>query len=367
MWLPAALLALWLSVLPHLLAVLGSPPKVVPGGSGPSNGLSIAASRGDSTAEQVVAVLHLRRENLPHAIRGEIYPVARIVGDRYEDALVTGPNPLTDESPSPLARSALDSARAFTVYDRGAPIGTFAVTDIGPAVYSCRGVMVGFGRLEIPERYVRFGRFDPRVHSLSVSGQGVRYEYTLNYYLALGRPVPQDGFRADSTADRSAASRLRAAVWTEGVKALSEYGEGPWLPGARWENPRWSLEEGFQVFDLDRDGRMEGMGVLEAIVTDEGAPIDAGLGPSQYVATAIVWASDRSAEGRPSPLLVLRHAREVRHWNFGYHLAEVMDLDGDGRAEPFYQVEAWEYYGFQIYALRGERLEEVFNGAGYGC
>jgi hypothetical protein len=367
MWLPAALLALWLFVLPHLLTVLGSPPAVGPGPAATLPWQVIPATPSDSTPDQIVAVLHLRREDLPHAIRGEIYPVARIVGDRYEDALVTGPNPLTDESPSSLTATALDSARAFTVYDRGAPIGNFAVTDVGPAVYSCRGVMVGFGRLEIPERYVRFGRFDPRVHSLSVSGQGVRYEYTLNYYLALGRPVPQGGFRADSTADRSATSRLRAAVWTEGVKALSEYGEGPWLPGARWENPRWSLEEGFQVFDLERDGRMEGMGVLEAIVTDDGAPIDGGLGPSQYVATAIVWASDRSGEGRPSPLLVLRHAREVRHWNFGYHLAEVMDLDGDGRAEPFYQVEAWKYYGFQIYALRGQRLEEVFNGAGYGC
>ena len=57
----------------------------------------------------------------------------------------------------------------------------------------------------------------------------------------------------------------------------------------------------------------------------------------------------------------------MRHWNFGYHLAEVMDLDGDGLAEPFYQVEAWEYYGFQIYALRTGALEEVFSGAAYGC
>ena len=49
------------------------------------------------------------------------------------------------------------------------------------------------------------------------------------------------------------------------------------------------------------------------------------------------------------------------------HLAEVMDLDGDGLAEPFYQVEAWEYYGFQIYALRNGTLQEVFSGAAYGC
>jgi hypothetical protein len=359
MWLPAALFALWLSVLPHLLAVMGT---------GHAGGTSAADAMADSTAEQVVAVLHLRREDLPHAIRGEIYPVARIVGGRYEDALVPGPNPLTEERSSPVAgpAGALDSGRDFTVYDQGAPIGSFAVTDVGSAVYSCSGVMVGLGRLEIPDRYIRFGRFDPRVHSLAVSGQGVRYEYTLNYYVALGRTVPQDGFRVDSTAHRSATSRLRAAIWTEGVKALSEYGEGPWLPGARWEDPRWSLEEGFQVFDLERDGRMEGVGVLEAIVTDDGVPVDGGLGPSQYVATAIVWASDRR-EGRPQPLLVLRHAREVRHWNFGYHLAEVMDLDGDGLAEPFYQVEAWEYYGFQIYALRDAALEEVFSGAAYGC
>ncbi|MCI0581535.1 MAG: hypothetical protein L0227_01355, partial [Chloroflexi bacterium] len=199
MWLPAALLALWLSVLPHVLAVFSPPPEVAP----PSGRPGLAAAETDSTAEQVVAVLHLRREDLPHAIRGEIYPVARIAGGRYEDALVTGPNPLTEEPASEIAHraGALDSSRDFTVYDRGAPIGRFVVTDVGPAVYSCRGVMVGLGRMDIPERYVRFGRFDPRVHSLSVSGRGVRYEYTLNYYLALGRAVPQDRFRADSTAD----------------------------------------------------------------------------------------------------------------------------------------------------------------------
>jgi hypothetical protein len=359
MWLPAPLFALWLFLLPHLLALLGP---------GPAGGSRVRETLSDSASDQVVAVLHLRREDLPHSIRGEIYPVARIAEGRYEDALVPGPNPLTEEGSPPVASfGALDFARDFTVYDRGAPIGSFAVTEIAPAVYSCRGVMVGLGRLEIPERFVRFGRFDPRVHSLAVSGQGVRYEYTLNYYVALGRAVSQDGFRVDSAADRNATSRLRAAVWTEGVKALSEYGEGPWLPGARWDNPRWSLEEEFQVFDLDRDGRFEGVGVLEAIVTDDGAPVDGGLGPSQYVATAIVWASDRGRGGRPEPLLVLRHAREVRHWNLGYHLAEVMDLDGDGVAEPFYQIEAWEYYGFQVYALRNRSLQEVFSGAGYGC
>jgi hypothetical protein len=367
MWLPAALLAFWLAVLPHLLATLGPAMEVEPG-AGASSDEPEVATPSDSTAEQLVAVLHLRREDLPHAIRGEIYPVARIVGGRYEDALVAGPNPLTDEPGSMIAHRsvALDSTRDFTVYDRGAPIGSFAVSDVAPAVYSCRGVMVGLGRLDIPERYVRFGRFDPRVHSLSVSGRGIRYEYTLNYYLALGRAVPQAEFRADSTADPNVTSRLRAAVWTEGVEALSEYGEGPWLPGARWEAPRWSLDEDFQVFDLDRDGRLEGMGVLEAIVTDDRVPVDGALGPSQYVATAVVWVSDR-AEGRPEPLLVLRHARDVRHWNFGYHLAELMDLDGDGVAEPFYQVEAWEYYGFQIYALEKGALEEVFSGAAYGC
>ena len=84
--LPAALLALWLSILPHLLAVLGPTWEVEPGDDVRASAPAAVAGSPDSAAEQVVAVLHLRREDLPHAIRGEIYPVARIVGDRYEDA-----------------------------------------------------------------------------------------------------------------------------------------------------------------------------------------------------------------------------------------------------------------------------------------
>ncbi|MGH7549590.1 MAG: hypothetical protein ACREK3_02430 [Gemmatimonadota bacterium] len=328
-----------------------------------------AMAAADTVRDQLVTVLHLRREDLPHALRGEIFPVARIRDGLYEEVLAEGPNPLVGESPSsgPPPATPLDSHRDFTIYDRGSPIGRFTVDEVSAAIYSCSAVLVGMGQMEIPDRYVRFGRFDPRVRSLSVSGQGIRYEYTLNYYLALGSPVPQHGFLADSTADPEAVSRLRAGIWTDGIEALSEYGEGPWRSDARWEEPRWSWEEGFRVVDLDRDGRLEAAGVLEAIVTEDGPPTDGALGPDQFVATAIVWASDRGPGQRPENLLLLRHARDIRHWDFGYHLAEVMDLDGDGLAEPFYQVEAWEYHGFQIYALRNGALEEVFSGAAYGC
>lgn len=367
MWWSFSLLSLWLYAFPRLLFFLAG------GASGSAEGSSVAGGDAlrtpDTVAEQLVAVLHLRREDLPHALRGEIFPVARIRDGLYEDILVEGPNPLVGESRSPTSPpvSPLDTHREFTIYDQGSPIGRFAVEEVSAAIYSCSAVMVGLGRMEIPDRHVSFGRFDPRVRSLSLSGQGIRYEYTLNYYLALGQAVEQGGFLADSTTDREAVSRLRAAIWTAGVKALSEYGEGPWRSGARWEEPRWSWEEGFQVFDLDTDGRLEAAGVLEAIVTEDGPPSDDALGPDQFVATAIVWASDRGPGQRPETILELRHARDVRHWNFGYHLAEVMDLDGDGLAEPFYQVEAWEYYGFQIYALRADILEQVFSGAAYGC
>ncbi len=367
MWLPSALLPFLLYALQRLLLFLAGTASGAAEGSVAVPGEALAAA--DTLDDQLVAVLHLRREDLPHTLRGEIFPVARIRDGLYEDVLTEGPHPLIGESQpaEPPPATPLDAHRDFTIYERGATIGRFAVDEVSAAIYSCSAVMVGLGRMEIPDRYVRFGRFDPRVRSLSVSGQGVRYEYTLNYYLALGHPVEQNGFVADSASDPQAVSRLRAAIWTAGVEALSEYGEGPWRSGARWEEPRWSWEEGFQVFDLDRDGRLEAAGVLEAVVTEDGPPKDGALGPDQFVATAIVWASDRGPGQRPETLLVLRHARDVRHWNFGYHLAEVMDLDGDGLAEPLYQVEAWEYYGFQIYALRNGALEEVFSGAAYGC
>lgn len=310
----------------------------------------------DTTEPQLVALLQLRREDLPHALRGEIYPVAIVEGDSFRDVRVGGVHPLTGEVDRRLPETAtpLESIREFTVYHDAAPVGRFRVNGIESAVYSCSAVRVGVGEMDLPDRFVRFGRLDPRVQTFAVSGIGVAYEYTLNYYLALGRPVSQADFTWDSLSDPAAMGRLRDAVWEAGGRALE--GGGAHSGGAlRWR-------DGFRTFDVDRDGRPEAVGIVEAVM-----PITSASGAAPPALSAIVWAGDRGADDPPKILAILEQTEGSGQEDVRRHLAEVIDLTGDGVAELFYQIDGWEHHAFEIHALRGDALEAVFAGADYGC
>lgn len=321
--------------------------------AGPADrGFAFAA---DTTEPQLVALLHLRRENLPHALRGEIYPVAVVEGDSFRDARVGGVHPLTGEVDRRLPEDAspLQVVREFTVYHDTAPVGHFRVAGIESAVYSCNAIRVGVGEMEMPAPLIRFGRLDPRVQTFAVSGIGVTYEYTLNYYLALGRPVPQADFTWDSLADPAAMDRLRQAVREAGARVLTS-GDGS------REALRWG--DGFRTFDLDRDGRPEAVGIVEAA-----APITSTGGAAPPSVSAVVWAGDRGPDSPPKILAILEQTAGDGRGDLRRHLAEVVDMNGDGVAELFYQIDQWEHHAFEIHALRGDRLEEVFSGADYGC
>ncbi|MCK5440023.1 MAG: hypothetical protein KAI97_08765, partial [Gemmatimonadetes bacterium] len=117
----------------------------------------IAAVADTMDSKQLVAVLQLRRENLPHFVRGEIYPVALLEGDSLTDVVTFGVHPFTgaDEFTS-NRETPLTAIRDFTIYHHGNVIGAFSVNDIETAVYSCSPVRVGTGNLSLPDKYIRF-------------------------------------------------------------------------------------------------------------------------------------------------------------------------------------------------------------------
>ena len=317
----------------------------------------------DTADAQLVAVLQLRREDLPHDLRGEIYPVALLADGSYRDARTGGVHPLTGDPERTIPRgdSPLDSIHDFTVYHDAAAIGRFRVASVESAVYSCRALRIGLGEMDLPDEYVRFGRLDPRVQTFAVSAPGFSYQYALNYYVALSRPFPQPAFGWDPGIDPTTARRLRDALWRAGTDALAR---GSGADGeSRAGAPRWSTRQPFRTFDLDRDGRPEAMGVVEAVMVGEPAPTTT----SPRLASAIVWARDEGPARIPTILAVLLQADAAGRVDARRFLAEVMDLDGDGVAELFYQIDGWEVHGFEIHALVEGRLETVFEGGGYGC
>lgn len=335
--------------------------------STPANVVAVADTT--DSAQQLVAVMQLRRENLPHSVRGEIYPIALLENDSLAEAVTFGIHPFTGENEFQTDRETpLATIRDFTIYHRGDAIGAFNVTKIETAIYSCSPVRVGTGDLSLPDEYIRFGRFDPRVTSLAVSGRGFEYEYTLNYYLALSQPVAQAEFEWDSLFNPAATKRLKEAIMEIASDSLSHYEAALNRPDARWGEPRWSWAEGFRTFDLDQDGWAEAMGVVEALVvpTDDDS-LESASETEPLQASILIWVEDRGPETAPAVLLALKQATPTSKVDLGYHLAEVMDIDGDGVAELFYQVEGWEYHAFAIYAFRDDTLHEWFSGAGYGC
>ena len=336
-------------------------------------GASIPADRvavSDTTdSRQLVAVLQLRRENLPHSVRGEVYPIALLEGDSLTDVVTFGVHPFTGDNEFLSDRETpLTTIRNFTIYHHGDVIGAFSVNDIETAVYSCSPVRVGTGNLSLPDEYIRFGRFDPRVTSLAVSGRDFEYEYTLNYYLALSRPVEQPEFEWDPLFNPAATKRLKEAIMKIASDSLSRYEAALNQADTPWGEPRWSWAEGFQTFDLDQDGWAEAMGVVEAVVIPSGNDSPESASENEpFHASILMWVEDRGPDTVPQVLLTLKQAAPASKAGFGYHLAEVVDIDGDGVAELFYQIEGREYHAFAIYAFRDDTLHEWFSGAGYGC
>jgi hypothetical protein len=329
----------------------------------------IAAVADTMDSKQLVAVLQLRRENLPHFVRGEIYPIALLEGDSLADVVTFGVHPLTgaDEFTSDR-ETPLTAIRDFTIYHHGNVIGAFSVNDIETAVYSCSPVRVGTGTLSLPDEYIRFGRFDPRVTSLAVSGRGFEYEYTLNYYLALSQPVEQPEFKWDSLFNPAATERLREAIIRIASDSLTHYEAALNQADTHWGEPQWSWAEGFRTFDLDQDGWAEAMGVVEALVVPPGNDsLESGSENEPFHASILMWVEDRGPDTVPQVLLTLKQAAPTSKVDLGYHLAEVVDIDGDGVAELFYQIEGLEYHAFAIYAFRNDTLHEWFSGASYGC
>ncbi|MCK5439343.1 MAG: hypothetical protein KAI97_05340, partial [Gemmatimonadetes bacterium] len=124
----------------------------------------------------------------------------------------------------------------------------------------------------------------------------------------------------------------------------------------------------FRTFDLDQDGWAEAMGVVEVLVVPPGNDsLESASESEPFHASILMWVEDRGPDTVPQVLLTLKQAAPTSKVGLGYHLAEVVDIDGDGVAELFYQIEGWEYHAFAIYTLRDDTLHEWFFGAGYGC
>lgn len=150
--------------------------------------------------------------------------------------------------------------------------------------------------------------------------------------------------------------------------SLAHYEAALNRPDAQWGEPRWGWAEGFRTFDLDQDGWAEAMGVVEAVVIPPGHDSPAPASETEpFYASILMWVEDQGPDTAPRVLLTLKQATPSSKAGFGYHLAEVVDIDGDGVAELFYQVEGWEYHAFAIYAFRDDTLHEWFSGSGYGC
>lgn len=266
----------------------------------------------------------------------------------------------------------LDTIRAFTTYRDGRPTGRFRVRDVVSAPYTCTAVRVGIGDfLQAPadEQFDADDAFDPDNPRLDVytsgSADGLRTD-ALTYLLALARPIDQPDFARDPGAHEQVVERLRERIRSLGVDSLSRTSLS-WQPGPEISRTEPELTE-LALFDLDGDGRLEGTGRVALRIEQD---IASSGNPEPFIETfdvsLLYWVRDRGAGRPPAVLLTELDVVSGGSWGEGLERVEVMDLDGDGIAEPFYERSGWEGNDFVVYSLVDGRIVQAFEGSGYGC
>jgi hypothetical protein len=228
--------------------------------------------------------------------------------------------------------------------------------------------LVGIGRMDLPQAYLRFDPQDRRVTG-SQGFDGERsFNYSLTFYLAMSRAAPQAVFEERNRYARRALDQIQARLMSLADRHYARYRVIPG-GGKELERSRPLLEE-FRVFDLDRDGRPEIMGryvmkIRKEVVYSARGREEKGVETEEV--PLVLWVRDRGSSRPLEELFAHKDMLQEGSWGRGRELVEVMDLDGDGAAEILFKDSGWESTEFAIYALRQGKLVQVFQGAGYGC
>lgn len=316
-------------------------------------------------ATNLVTLFLVKKDNLRNEFSSEVYPLALLINDRYVD--VSQDLTLNVRNDTALDRlveineskSLLRAVQDFTVVNDSTRLGQFQVEQLKISQFACTAFLVGEGAFtgdrSLPELYNALP--EDRAGGFSGSIGERQFDESWKWAIATSHYIP------------APASKLPASLNPDQFKQdLLAIGEpliqDTELLAGQTLAPNATLVEKVTVYDLDRDGEPEVLGLLRKGV-DQTVPPDRVPASSGITVYANVWLSYKNNQ----PALI---ANEVTAYQYPVtrtpsDVIGTIDLNGDGIEEVIVKENGYEATGFSIYELKGTQLEEVFNGAQYGC
>ncbi|KAM3099106.1 hypothetical protein ACKFKF_15860 [Phormidesmis sp. 146-12] len=308
----------------------------------------------------LIGLLVVRKDNLTNQFRGEIYPIALRLNDRYlevnEDVTLDIRNGANLDRLIELKNQRLivNAIKDFTIVANHQKLGDFQVEKPIIGQFACSASITGAGKFR--DQTTLSTVFDQIPKEQSGGGRGIirnqKFDETWRIALALSQPPT---LAKSITPTEAELAQYRQAAIDVGKAAIKPFDRGNALPDE-------ASVESLQVMDLDRNGSSEIFAKIR-----QGKAASNAAAQNNPTGFATVWLTYR--DGKPQLLETLRigvSLQGVPRSPF-HDLLGTADLDGDGIEEIVLRRTDYEAISFEIYKYENDRLQRVFNGAGYGC
>lgn len=308
----------------------------------------------------LVALLLVNKDNLSNEFRGEIYPLALLLNDRYlemvHDVTPEIQNNIPHERILQLndQRIVTNAINNFTVISNQQKLGEFQVARPVVSQFSCSSMITGqgsfLGETSLQTIFEQISLEQSDGFNGWIGDQ--QFDQTWRTAIAVSQAPALSQPPAVSEADLA---RYRQAALALGQAAITQVAQGQPILGE-------AVVESMQVVDLDQDGSPE---IFSKIKQGSAANADSSQQPSP-TGFAAVWFTEK--EGKPQLLETTQAAVGLAETQpFPYDLLEIIDINGDGVNEVIVKRTGYESTSFEIYEYKNNQLNQVFKGAGYGC
>jgi len=290
-----------------------------------------------ASAEEEIAVLTIRRDNIHKSTRSELVPIARIVRGQFQP--IAGVEDPENGACAPTTfRGWAQAGVTYEVLYRGGVIGSTIAQKHGRSGYSCSELCVVSAATSLKQKAPglksqRKG-FDP-------SGL---FDESITQYVAY---ATTDGKRPYST-------RMTASLKSSDRSALQTYAKTRVVGGGSETARRRILMDTIAPFVGSKAGEVNIF--LSGVVK---GPKDA-----LRVISAVV---KRGEDGKFESMFEVIEDGDEDRGAASYELVDAIDFDGDGMAELLVVYHNYEFHEFQILRRTGARFEIVHKGPSYGC
>jgi hypothetical protein len=306
----------------------------------------------------LVSIFVVTKNNIENDYRGEIYPLALLINDRYVNVSQDITQAVREQSSTDRIlqlespRSFLTAIKNFTVTQQNQIQGQFTVDHLAATSYVCSSLITGQGKYQGTELSTLFNRIPESLGGRFRPGtKGSQpFDETRRFAIATSQAPQIIGSATVPTDTERYRQNLIAA-------ANDLFSRDPIVKNL----PGETVVENLSITDLNRDGVPEVFGSVRKKVNDAQAVNQQTRTGKE--ATGSIWLTYRQSQ----PVVLSSDVRQQIDSRLIANLVGTIDLNGDGTDEVILQNNSYESTSFSIYEYKNDRLTEVFSGAGFGC